>query len=709
MGRISEIALHYLVNAAWQITVVVIGASICARFLRNAAPGYRHTLWVSTLILSLAMPIWAVLQVQPDAPLSMEERPSVALPTRELLTSTPSPSPSALVTASPEATPLRPEGLLQTLRRPVVTSSSLALWLALAYALFLVYRLAVLSRALLQARGFRRSGYNRELPPLLASVSARSQAALGLNHIPLLFSASAGTPATVGVWKPVIILPESLYEPASEETLATMIGHEMAHIARRDYALNLVYQFLFLPISFHPFAAFVKRQISRTREMACDDMVTERLLGPQAYARSLVRIAGTLVLPAGQPLTLGVFDGDILEERIMKLTQKTERIGARAGRLLAVCAFSLLCLTCIAVSTFSFDLRTDGMGERQRTVAVNQLLNETAGEPQLPVQSSGSARDSIRTEEARSELAQRLNSANAQVRAEAACLAGKNHALEAIPLLVAMLRDDTPTQPIKCWDEGRWNPALDSFKHPSPGEQAAIALASMGSPAFDPLTNALSDSNPSVRRNAAWAIGELTNMRGKERSNAVPGLIALLDDADEWVRRAGARALGEIRDERATDGLIAHLSDREWQVRNTAAWALGEMKEERAVETLCSLLQSDAQFEVRKTTAWALAEIQDSRAVETLCNVLRSDTHSEVRAKTAWALGETKDKRAIDSLSNALLTDGEADVRKTAAWALGEIQSRKALAVLKQALSDPDEPVRTKVMWAISEIEDTER
>jgi HEAT repeat protein/beta-lactamase regulating signal transducer with metallopeptidase domain len=709
MGRISEIALHCLVNAAWQISVVVIGASICARVLRNAAPRYRHALWVSTLILSLAMPIWTVLRVQPDAPLSNAERSSVALPARENVTSTASPSPSSPVTARPEATHLRPEGLLQTLRRPVVTSSSLALWLALAYALFLVYRFAVLSRAWLQSRGFRRSAYNREIPPLLASVSVRSQAAFGLNHIPLLFSASDGTPATVGGWKPVIILPESLCEATSEETLATVVGHEMAHIARRDYALNLFYEFLFLPISFHPLAVLVKRQIGRTRELACDDMVTERLLEPQAYARSLVRVAGALVLPAGQQLTLGVFDADILEERIMKLTQSTRRIGARAGRLLAVCAFSLLCLTCIAISTFSFDLRTDGTGQPARVVAVNQLVNETRGEAQSPGQSVASAQDPIRTEEARSELAQRLNSANAQVRAEAACLAGKNHALEAIPLLVEMLRDDTPTQPIKCWDEGRWNPALDSFKHPSPGEQAAIALASMGSPALGPLTTALSDSNPSVRRNAAWAIGELTNMRGKERSNAVPGLIVLLDDSDEWVRRAGARALGEIRDERATDGLIAHLSDREWQVRNTAAWALGEMKEEHALEALCRLLQSDAQFEVRKTTAWALAEIQDTRAVETLCNVLRSDTHSEVRAKTAWALGETKDKRAIDSLSNALLTDEEADVRKTAAWALGEIQSRKALAALKQALSDPDERVRTKVMWALSEIEDTDR
>ena len=708
MDRISEFALQWLVNAAWQIAAVAIGASICSRLLRNAAPGYRHALWVASLMLSIALPLWGLVDFQRGAPLSIAKRPAAALPTRESLTSTPDPLP-APVTANAATSGLRHENFLQMLRQPVVTSASLALGIALAYALFLLYRFVMLGRGLLQVRGFRRSAGDRELPPLLASVGARSQEAFGLKHVPLLFSTSATTPATVGAWKPVIILPESFYTATSEETIATMLGHEMAHIARRDYALNLVYEFLFLPISFHPLAILVKRQIGRTRELACDDMVTERLLEPEAYARSLVRVAGALVLPARQALTLGVFDADILEERIMKLTQRTRRLGARASRLLAVCTFSLLCVTCIAISTFSFDLRTDGTAELSKVVAVNQQANEIRAEGQLSGQPDATAQDPARSSATRAELAQRLNSTNAQVRAEAACSAGKSHALEAIPMLVAMLGDDTPTQPIKCWEEGRWNPALDSFKQPSPGEQAAIALASMGSAALEPLTSALNESNASVRRNAAWAIGELTNMRGGERANAVPPLVVLLDDSDEWVRMAAGRALGEIRDVRATEGLIAQLSDRQWQVRKTAAWALGEMKEKRAVETLCSLLQSDAQADVRKTTAWALGEIQDKRAVEALCSALQADVEAEVRKTTAWALGEIQDKRAVEALCSVLQSDVQAEVRATTAWALGEIQSRKAVSALKQALSDLDERVRAKVMWALSEIDDTER
>ena len=123
-----------------------------------------------------------------------------------------------------------------------------------------------------------------------------------------------------------------------------------------------------------------------------------------------------------------------------------------------------------------------------------------------------------------------LNSASAQERAQAACDAGRNHAVEAIPMLVSMLGDDRKIEPLACWNSGRWSPALETFKQPSPGEQAAIALASMGSPAFEPLTNELANANASVRRNAAWAIGELTNRSPGKRAGAVPQLITLLND-----------------------------------------------------------------------------------------------------------------------------------------------------------------------------------
>ena len=94
-----------------------------------------------------------------------------------------------------------------------------------------------------------------------------------------------------GVWHKTIILPEFLFAETSEDVLTTAIGHEMAHVARHDFALNLLYELLYLAVSFHPAAWIIRREIERTREMACDELVIRQLMDPGAYARSIMSIA----------------------------------------------------------------------------------------------------------------------------------------------------------------------------------------------------------------------------------------------------------------------------------------------------------------------------------------------------------------------------------------------------------------------------------
>jgi beta-lactamase regulating signal transducer with metallopeptidase domain len=645
MGKISEFALGFLLNAVWQIAVIALVASAGSRLLQGGAARYRHALWVAALMSSLALPVWGLLGFTGEAPRQITEQRTVATQTQGNLTSAPNSSLDAKDSAPQVSGPALGQ-LLKSRRQSIVTAPGLTLLLALLYALFMLYRLGALWSSWQQTKRLRRSIYEREIPARMNAVAARCSDALHRRSVPLLCSAEATVPVTVGARAPVIILPESFYGELTDETLLSILGHEIAHIARRDYALNLVYEFLLLPISFHPLANFIKRQIDRTRELACDEMVTERLLEPKLYARALVRVADTLVSPVGQAFTLGIFDADILEERIMKLTQNKRRLGTRAARLLALTTFALLCLSSLAISTFSFELRTNQgiTGAEVKRVAAQETTDEPGGGVFSRSQIEQAAQEgrSATATATRTDVGQTLGSDIAQERAREACEAGRKHMLEAIPKLVSMLGDDAPIQPLKCWDNGRWNPALETFKQPSPGEEAAIALASMGRPSLEPLTNALNDANASVRRNAAWAIGELTNMHMSERSRAVPLLISLLNDADEWVRMASIRALGEIRDERAVEKLINALSDAAWKVRELSAWALGEMKEERAVQALCKVLLEDIQAEARETAAEALGEIKSSQAVTSLNQAL-NDAETRVRDKARWALSEIED------------------------------------------------------------------
>ena len=260
-------------------------------------------------------------------------------------------------------------------------------------------------------------------------------------------------------------------------------------------------------------------------------------------------------------------------------------------------------LSALSLSMFSLELQTQARAAVTQTV---QSLN-------LPAAVQDPVTPTVTASQPRTEA--QLNATSADERAMSACKAGREGNVDAIPSLVAMLGDDSKTQLITCWDSGRWSPALQTFKHPSPGEQAALALASMGRTAFAPLSQQLDSSNATVRRNAAWAIGELTNMMPGERAGAVPQLITLLGDSDEWVRMAAARALGELRDERALTRLVATLADDNWRVRQLVVWALSEMKDDRAVTALCSVLLSDTRVEVRRGAAEALGEIASAAAI----------------------------------------------------------------------------------------------
>jgi hypothetical protein len=135
--------------------------------------------------------------------------------------------------------------------------------------------------------------------------------------------------------------------------LAAALGHELAHIRRRDFPANLVYELLLLPLSFHPAAVQLKRGVDRTRELACDELVSERLMDARAYARSLVGLAESSSIPRATACALGVHGADNLEERVMRLMNRSALLSVRSGRMLAAVAATALCAACVIAGSFS--------------------------------------------------------------------------------------------------------------------------------------------------------------------------------------------------------------------------------------------------------------------------------------------------------------------------------------------------------------------
>ena len=621
MSSASEFILNFLVNSMWQIAAVWVLAALGTFLLRNCAAKYRHTVWFAALLFCLIAPVITAVQIVPALPVSSEAHSPAPVPALKTIAD------DTNDTAAIDHTRRRNSHVVVS-----ATPRNMQL-IAAAYLVFLCFAAIRFARLWLTNVRLRRSvSFDGLTPPIVTSLR-RCTSLFGVENVRLARSQTARVPYTVGITGPLIVLPDSFCGDVDRETILSVIGHEMAHVRRRDLLTKLISELVSLPISFHPITFLIKRQIERERELACDELVTQQVLRPETYARSLLRAATLSLLPARRGMMLSIFDGQMLEQRIRRLTRERLSLGKWPGRAITAVVLGTLCISSVFGSAFGFSLRTpfELPTSLATPLAVAESAPLVATQPQEPTTAA--------TRKPGLPAANRSDTTTPQELAQAACESGRNRDLEAIASLVALLGDDRKVEPVACWTSGRWSPALDTFKHPSPGEQAAIALASMGREAFTPLLNQLDNSSAVTRRNAAWAIGELTNMIPGERASAVPKLVALLSDADAWVRMAAARAIGEVRDRRASEKLIVTLSDADWRVRRLAAWALNEMKDKRAVSALCNLLLTDARAEVRTAAAEALGEIASNEALPSLQQAL-NDPEPGVRAKASWAIDE---------------------------------------------------------------------
>ncbi|HEY6046359.1 MAG TPA: TonB family protein, partial [Pyrinomonadaceae bacterium] len=133
-------------------------------------------------------------------------------------------------------------------------------------------------------------------------------------------------------------------------------------------------EFVYLPLAFHPAAMLIRRRIRQTRELCCDERVASKLLKPDVYARSLVRLIGAVPITRrlAADTTIGIAESDNLEVRIMSLLKMRRLSGARKA-LLVTLALVLLALPCLAATSFALSFEINGQ-EPQRSEPSKQKL-----------------------------------------------------------------------------------------------------------------------------------------------------------------------------------------------------------------------------------------------------------------------------------------------------------------------------------------------
>jgi beta-lactamase regulating signal transducer with metallopeptidase domain len=346
MNPINEIVVTYVTNALWMTCVIAAVTVLLSRALRRGPSSHRHALWVAALLLTVLLPFASLRGSRNNNKPSSE--PVAAA-------STVQPAATGFSGASSWA-------LWRRMRhggRPVQFGPLWVRFVALLYLGFIFYRAVRLYRGWQSLRAMLRESSEPQIPPATRTVVEQCHSLLGMKPVPILLSLEGKGPATLGIRNPVLLLPEWFFSQASEDELSSVLGHELAHIRRHDFLLNLIYELLILPISFHPAAALIKARIDQTRELACDEIAAECLSTCTQYARSLLSIAQSMAAnqrPATVGYALGLFDTNTLEDRIMNVLAKANRFRRTWARASALGASGLLITTCLGVSGFSIQV-----------------------------------------------------------------------------------------------------------------------------------------------------------------------------------------------------------------------------------------------------------------------------------------------------------------------------------------------------------------
>lgn len=160
----------------------------------------------------------------------------------------------------------------------------------------------------------------------------------------LIESAAVEVPAVVGWLRPAILLPASSLTGLTPEQLEMILAHELAHISRHDFLVNIAQSIAETLLFYHPATWWISRQIRIERENCCDDRAVAICGNPLQYARAL-----TVLEELRQAPSMAVAaSGGSLFARIGRLLGRSERGHMTSGWSAVAAAVTFVVLITVA-------------------------------------------------------------------------------------------------------------------------------------------------------------------------------------------------------------------------------------------------------------------------------------------------------------------------------------------------------------------------
>ena len=312
---------------AWsiQVAALVAGASLLPSLFRLDVPGVRYAYWRMVSLLCLALP-W----IQP-----YRETKLLSASTTSAVTTTAS-SASA--------------GVAQT-----VSSWNWEQFLIVVLVVGIAVRLAWLATGLMRLRRLR----DRATRGPIAHTENELQASLKID-CQIRYARDIDQPLTFGVRRPIVILPEKLRGQATEIQQA-VLGHELFHVKRSDWAWLIIEELAVCVFWFHPASWWLASQIQRAREEVVDELTILLIGRRKTYVEALLAFSdATSIVP-----TAAFARRRHLFRRIALVSKET---AMSSRRIVATCAAMALLLgagSWYAVSAFPLQTAAQSRANNQ--------------------------------------------------------------------------------------------------------------------------------------------------------------------------------------------------------------------------------------------------------------------------------------------------------------------------------------------------------
>ena len=170
----------------------------------------------------------------------------------------------------------------------------LSLWNAYAYQIVLVWFLIICGKSIQLMVGLNGVHHLRNHKTYAAGkkwdekLNELAQK-LGLTQqVKVMQSGIAQVPMVVGHFKPLILIPLGLLNGLSNAEVEAILSHELAHIKRKDYLVNLLQSFIEIVFFFNPAVLWVSQLIKTEREHCCDDLAIACVNDRKNYVQALI-------------------------------------------------------------------------------------------------------------------------------------------------------------------------------------------------------------------------------------------------------------------------------------------------------------------------------------------------------------------------------------------------------------------------------------